>query len=240
MKIGVTGCSHSSYLWGNPWHFYLSEEFKAEVIYTCSPGAGNEMNFEKMKYTIETYNVDYFIFQISDPSRLVMGINNWVNEHEINRNQMIPNLSINEQMTHGQIFRDLYFYTFNAHENEKNLEKIFEKKLPVDDFMINHVITSTYNIEYKVFMIMCATKFICDFYGIPLIFFSWFTDINELSKKVGYKNILEKMNIVPGCVIDFINENKIESIPNDGHYDGDSHLKIYREYLSPYIKTIIK
>lgn len=240
MKIGISGCSHSSYNWGNPWHYYMAKEFKADVISTCSPGAGNEMNFEKMRYIIETYNPDYFIFQLSDPSRLVMGINNWVYEHEGNRNQMLPNLNLYEQMTHSQFFKDLCFYTFNAHENEKNLEKIFEKKLPVDDFMINHVITSTYNIEYKVFMTMCAIKFICDFYGIPLIFFSWFVDINELSKKSGYTNILEKMNIVPGCVIDFINDNKLEAIPGDGHYGSDEHRKIYQEYLNPYIKTIIK
>ena len=66
MKIGISGCSHSARHWGNPWHHYMGLRFNAEIVESSSPGAGNEMNFEKVKYILDTHSdLDLFVFQIT-------------------------------------------------------------------------------------------------------------------------------------------------------------------------------
>ena len=149
MKIGVTGCSNSSFNYGNPWHYYMGEKYNAEIISSSSPGAGNEMNIEKIKFILENNKLDLFVVQLTQPERLVMGINEPIDVQ--NGHGLVENFH------HGNFFNGDYYYSFNAYSNENNLKKIFKKNILIDEFMINNIITSRYNSHIKLFQTM--TKF---------------------------------------------------------------------------------
>ena len=77
MKIGVQGCSHSSDTYGHPWHYYLGQQYGADIKFGASSGSGNEINIEKVKMLINRYpDMKTFILQLTDPSRLDFGIDN--------------------------------------------------------------------------------------------------------------------------------------------------------------------
>jgi hypothetical protein len=87
---------------------------------------------------------------------------------------------------------------------------------------------------------MMSMKYLCDFYNVKLIFFSWFIDLVKLSKEIGIDKIIGDMNLIPGCVTDYVSENGILPIPGDSHFDSDSHEKIFRGYLHPHIFPHVK
>ena len=48
LNIGIAGCSHSGYSYGNPWSYYMSQNLGAQIIDVSASGVGNEMMIEKM------------------------------------------------------------------------------------------------------------------------------------------------------------------------------------------------
>jgi hypothetical protein len=72
-KLATIGCSHSSYFAGQPWPVFLKEELECELIIANSPGAGNEMNLEKVKFLVDQ-NPDLLIIQLTDPIRFTVGL----------------------------------------------------------------------------------------------------------------------------------------------------------------------
>lgn len=228
MKIGVAGCSNSSNSWGKPWHYFVGKHFNAEIIPSFSQGAGNEINIEKVKYILENNQLDYFIYQITEPSRLVVGLDN-----------VEFNTSSSNSLFDGFAFKNIPTYTFNIVENNENIKILTGKDYNVDEFFLGHVMTSEFNLNYKVFHTLMIIQYLCDFYNVKLIMFSWFDDIFELSKKSGYEFVVNKMNIISDFVFKYTNENNIEPIPNDGHFDTEGHRKIFEGYLLPYLNKII-
>jgi hypothetical protein len=47
------------------------------------------------------------------------------------------------------------------------------------------------------------------------------------------------MNVLKGSVNDFINDNNIKGIPDNGHYGSEEHKRIFEEYINPQLKNII-
>lgn len=229
MKIGVSGCSNSSYTWGNPWHYFVGEYFNADIITSYSQGAGNEINIEKIKYILENNDLDYFILQITEPSRYVVGLDNVSTENDSSN-----------QLRNGIKFKNMSFYTFNPVINDKNIKNITGHDYKLDDFYLKHIITSDFNLYYKVFHTLMTIQYLCDSFNVKLIMFSWFDDINLISKKSNYENIISKMNIIPDFVFNFTKQNHIEPIPNDGHFDSESHKKIFEGFLLPHLNKLIK
>jgi hypothetical protein len=84
-----------------------------------------------------------------------------------------------------------------------------------------------------------SIQHICDFYGVKLIFISWFIDLQLLANEINYGDILEKMNVLDGSVVNFIYKNKIQGIPNNGHYGSEEHKKIFDEYINPQLSNWI-
>ena len=41
LNIGIAGCSHSGYSYGNPWTYYMSQNLGAQIIDVSA----NEINF---------------------------------------------------------------------------------------------------------------------------------------------------------------------------------------------------
>lgn len=232
-KIGVTGCSHSSFSWGNPWHHYLGENFDVEIISSSSSGAGNEMFIQKIKYILENHTLDYFIVQLTDPNRLVMGINDTsINDYSV--------FNGTTTLHSNNVFENVIYYTFNSHDNSSNFKRIFGKDFNcVDDLFINNILNSKYNEQHKIFHTMMTMQNLCDHFNVKLIFFSWFVDIFKLSVKSGYQSVIKNMSIIPGDVLSFCNKNKIYPIPNEGHYDSEACKKIFDQFLFLKLKSYI-
>lgn len=221
MKIGVQGCSHSSDTYGHPWHYYLGEKYGADIKYGASSGSGNEINIEKVKMLINRYpDMKIFILQLTDPTRFDFGIDNVDHEWEY-RDKELGNLR---------------HHTIRLNNYDDELKKHFTNDYRIHDFFKNHVLTSDLNQKYKIFHTMMSMQYICDFYGVKLIFMSWFIDLQILTNEIGYHDILNKMNVLDGSVSNFIRENNIQGITNNGHYGSEEHKRIFDEYINPQLK----
>lgn len=236
MKIGISGCSNSSNTYGKPWHYYVGKHFNAEIIESFSPGAGNEMNFEKIKYILESNkDLDYFILQVTEPSRFVIGLSEVKAEHYKNENYKNGKYNTKNDI----IFKNSYYYTINCCDNNKNLHSLLKNDISIDNF-IPYTYTSDYNMKYKVFHTLLGIQKLCDIYQKKIIFFSWFVDLHDLARESGYSDIIETMDIIPGCVEDIVNKYNIKRIPNDGHFDSISSELIYNYFLKTELEKRIK
>lgn len=239
MKIGVTGCSNSSYGWGKPWHYHMGEALNAEIINSSSAGAGNEMNIEKVRFILREHKPDYFVCQLTQSLRLVLGIWDWV-KNPGEEDYYYPNSHNFQHLNHSNLFLDQGYYTFNANINNQNLERMFGKPLKPDEFIVNYVVPSNYNLYYKVFQTMMTMQHLCDMYNCKLLFFSWFDNLNDLAKESGYEDVLKTFNCIPGNVNDYTRLNDIKYILGDGHFKTDEHKMIYDGFIHPHVVEMIK
>jgi hypothetical protein len=225
MKIGVGGCSHSSTLYGNPWWYYLGEDLNSTMIPTSSGASGNEKNIEKLKYIFETYHdIDLFVYQITEPTRFVVGIET-------------PPKKIDDYLNDMGGEEDVPYYTFNGFGNNDRILERYGMKINFDEFFVKKIFTSDYNMKYKIFHTLMSIQYLSDLYQKKIIFFSWFLDIHKLAKESGYEKIVNNMKILNGCVTDFIKENNLPRLPKDSsHYGSETHEKIYFDYLKPQLK----
>lgn len=230
MKIGAIGCSNSSYGWGNPWHYYMGQALNAEIIHASSPGAGNEMNIEKMRHILEEYKPEYMVCQLTQVLRLVMGVWNWI-KADGEEDYYNPPSHNYQHLNHSHLFLDQGYYTFNADFNNGNLKQMFGQALKPDDFIINYSVPSNYNLHYKVFQTMMIMQHLCDMNNCKLLFFSWFDELDDLAKKSKYESVLKTFNYIPGNVNDYTRANQILPIPGDGHFRSEEHKRIYDEFL---------
>ncbi len=239
MKIGVTGCSNSTYGWGKPWHYFMGEALNAKIINSASAGAGNEMNIEKIRHILEYDKPEYFVCQLTQSLRLVLGIWDWV-PVEGEEHYYYPNEHNNQFLNHSNVFLNQGYYTFNASSNNSNLEKLFGKKFCSDDFLLNHVIPSNYNLYFKIFQTMMSIQHLCNIYNCKLLFFSWFDDLPDLARESNYTEILKTFNVIPGNVGNYAIANNILPIPKDGHFRSDEHKRIYDGFIHPHVVEMIK
>lgn len=228
MKIGVGGCSHSSTLYGNPWWYYMGEDLNSTIIPTSSGASGNEKNLEKLKYIFETHHdIDLFVYQITEPTRFVVGIET-------------PPKEINQYLNDIGDNKYVPYYTFNGFGNDERILERYDMKVSFDEFFIKKIFTSDYNMKYKVFHTLMSMQYLSDLYEKKIIFFSWFLDIHKLAKESGHEKSISKMNILNGYVDGFIKDNNLSGLPNDSsHYGSETHNKIYLEFLKPQLKNII-
>jgi hypothetical protein len=239
MKIGVTGCSNSSYGWGNPWHYYMGEALNAKIIPSSSPGAGNEMNIEKVRYILENDKPDYFVCQLTQSVRMVLGIWDWV-PGPGESDYYYPNKDNYQHLNHGQVFLNQGYYTFNAHTNNENLERMFDKKFKVDDFLLNHAVPSNYNLYFKIFQTMMTIQHLCNIHNCKLLFFTWFDDLEQLALKSNYTETLKTFNYIPWNVAEYAKSNEIYNIPGDGHFKSEEQKRIYDGFIHPHVVEMIK
>ena len=221
MKIGVQGCSHSSDAYGHPWHYYLGQKYSSEIKFGASSGSGNEINIEKVKMLLNRYpDMDTFILQLTDPTRFDFGIDNVDYEWEFRDKEL----------------NNLRHHTIRLTNDDEDLKNHFKKSYEIHNFFKNHVLTSDINQKYKIFHTLMSIQYICDFYKVKLIIFSWYVDLQSLAKEIGYDEIIKKMNLLEETVNKFIELNNIQGIPDNGHYGSESHERIFNEYIEPQIK----
>lgn len=231
LNIGVAGCSHSGYGWGNPWTYYMSQNLGCKIIDVTTSGTGNEMMIEKMKLTLDTRKIDFYVFQIIEPSRLVLGLNG--NDPKEEYKKYFPNLKYDEEeiccwrQTNG-----VSYFTFQHSFNNEDVNKLIDKQYDISEFMRNHIITSDFNMKIKVFHTLMAIQNLFNFYNKKILFFSWSVDIKKLAKEVGYEKIVDSMNIMDGSVESFAKQRNLKTLSDTNfHYGSESQKIIYEEFL---------
>jgi hypothetical protein len=230
MKIGVGGCSHSSTGYGYPWHKFMGQRYSAKIIKSSTSGGGNEANVEKIKYIFdENPDLDFFVLQLTEPSRFVFGMEDFNNSHE----------KTDCVLDNPTFFNGVKYYTAVGNKNDERLKKRTNIDVKFDKLFTNHIYVSDYNTKYKFLHTLMSIQHLANHYNKKIIFFSWFVDVRELAQSVGYQHIIEKMIILEGYVLDFVEKNKIPPIPNDSHYDSDAHKIIFNDYIHPQLKELI-
>lgn len=232
MKIATLGCSHSSDYVGDSWPIFLSKELNAELIQAYSIGAGNEINIEKLKYILDL-NPDLIIVQLTDPGRLVLGLDsNLVKRH--------ITLDDREALCHPHHFNGSYYYTFNPHDNNDNLGRMLKRTVSVDNFMLAGPITSDYNLYHKVLHTISTMAFMAQKKNIPIVFFSWSVDIHEIIKDQNYSEMFTDLDIIPSFIEEFVIEHSLHPVPHGefgaGHHAPANQESIARKYILPFLK----
>jgi hypothetical protein len=230
MKIGVGGCSHSSTGYGYPWHKFMGQKYSAEIIKSSSSGGGNEVNVEKIKYIFDNHpDLDFFVLQLTEPSRFVFGMDDFINSKERRECHL-------ESPT---TFNGFKYYTAIGGKNDERLKKRTNIDVKFDQLFKNHIYISDYNTKYKFLHTMMSIQYLANHYNKKIIFVSWFVDVKELAQSVGYQDIIKNMTILDGYVQEFVDKNKIPSIPQNSHYDSDAHEIIFNDYIHPQLKELI-
>jgi hypothetical protein len=230
MKIGVGGCSHSSSDYGLPWHEFMGREYSSEIVKSWTSGGGNESNVEKVKYIFENHpDLDFFVLQLTEPSRLVFGIDDFKYSSE----------KFDCDLKNQTTFNGVKYYTAIGSGNDERLKKRTNIDVKFDEIFTNHIYISDYNTKYKFLHTLMTLQHLANHYGKKLIFISWFVDVKELAKSIGYQDIIKNMIILDGYVEEFIERNKISRIPVNGHYDTNAQETIFNNYIHPQLKNLI-
>ena len=230
MKIGVTGCSHSSKNYGGqPWWFHMGEKYDAEIVSSSSRGGSNEFNIEKVKHILDTHSdLDFFVVQLTHPARTMVGAT------------MIKSF---ERGLHSPTNINGHdYFNFTTMRNKPAFESEFGDRYDADkilDFIYEQSVISTYNLELKIFHTILTINTICEGYGKKAIFFSWYEDIHKLAEKSGYLELVKKICILYGTVDEFVKENNIPSLPKDSHFGNESQKIIFEEFIYPQLKNLI-
>lgn len=231
LNIGIAGCSHSGYSYGNPWSYYMSQNLGAQIIDVSASGVGNEMMIEKMKLTLDTHELDFYVFQIIEPSRLVLGLNG--NDPQEEFDKFFPEAKYNKKnLACWRQTKGISYFTFQQSISNNDINKLIDGNYDVADFMRNHIITSDFNMKIKVFHTLMSIQNLFEHYNKKILFFSWSVDIKKLAKEVGYEKIINSMNIMDGSVESFAKQRNLKRISDlNHHYGSESHKIIYEEFL---------
>jgi len=229
-KLATIGCSHSSYYAGLPWPIPLAQITDCELKMAYSAGAGNEINVLKIHELLDKHNPDLIIVQLTDPNRFTVGLD-YQSSYK-----SFPNEDLTGPFNH----KDTNFYTFNHTENIENLQRMVGKKFhsDLDDFIINHVITSEYNLQHKIVATMLAMDNLAKIYNVPLVFFAWTIDITKHLHKHGYSRLIDNFNIIPSFVEEFVSHHNLKRISTGitaGHHGTKNHIRIATEFVLPYL-----
>jgi hypothetical protein len=243
LNIGVAGCSHSGYGWGNPWTYYMLHKLGCKITDVTASGVGNEMMIEKIKKSlnpnVKTNEVDFFIYQIIEPSRLVLGLNGNDPEEEYEKYYSgvfyhPDNINCHRQ-TNG-----ISYFTFQQSLNNNDINRLIGKNYHISDFMREHILISDFNMKIKVFHTLMAIQNLFNFYKKKVLFFSWSVDIKELAKEVGYGDILDSMYIMDSNVETFTKNRGLKTVSElNFHYGSESQQIIYEDFLHENIVDFI-
>ena len=229
-KLATIGCSHSSYYAGLPWPIPLAQITDCELKMAYSAGAGNEINVLKIHELLDKHTPNLLVVQLTDPNRFTVGLD-YESSHKA-----FPYEDLIGPFNH----KDINFYTFNHTENIQNLQRMVGKRFhtDLDKFIMDHVITSEYNIDHKIVSTMLAMDNLAKIYKVPLVFFAWTIDITEHLRKHGYEKLLDNFNIIPSFIEEFVSNNNIQPVSTGiaaGHHDTKSHIRIATEFVLPYL-----
>jgi hypothetical protein len=193
------------------------------------------MMIEKIKRTLETKiehdKVDFYIYQIIEPSRLVLGLNGNDPEDEYRKYQTGLIYNQNNINCHRQT-NGISYFTFQQSLSNDDVNKLINKNYDFANFIRNHILISDFNVKIKVFHTLMAIQNLFNFYNKKVFFFSWAVNIKELAKEVGYEDILNSMYIMDGNVETFAKNRELKTVSDiDFHYGSESQRIIYEDFL---------
>lgn len=216
-KFGAVGCSHTSRGYGEPWPIHLSRLINAEPIIASSSGAGNYMMIDKVK-SLCNQDIDIIIVQLTQPTRVTLGMSSY--------DQGGPHTDHNDELCDGHYHNGVGYYTWGL-QNEKYFRQL-DYNLKIDKFWVNEIMTSNW-MRLHVGHNILTVKHICEYYNIPVVFFSWFEDFYNVIPS-HYHELITTANLIPGCVMDHVKSEQIPSLP-DGHYGTDAQKRIVEDWL---------
>lgn len=239
MKIAYAGCSHSTNMYGKSWASHMINDINCDYEEITVSGGSNELLIEKIKVLLDKKtDVDCYIVQLTEPSRLTLGLygNDCEKEHkEKYQFEYNPESLSSERETNN-----ISYYTIRVNMNDEEINKILEKNYKVLDFFKNHVLISDFNMKIKIFHTLLTLKSLFNFYNKKCLFFSWAVDIIELSKEIGYYDIIKTFDIIPGSIMDYSKANNLEKHLVDViHYSTEGHHIFYHEFLKNHIYNFI-
>lgn len=246
MRIGVLGCSHSTGDYGLSWVNSLKEKYNCDIVDATASGVGNEIYIEKIKHIFEKENVDFLIVQLTEPSRLVMGIYGNDEESEFRKHFNLKDKNYQPNFYNLSSFRSFKgasYYTFTVRDSGTEINRVLKNVNPIliNDFFVNNILLSEYNLNLKIFHTMLTIQSLSEFHNKKILFFSWFVDIHKLAEKSGYSEIIKKFNIIESCVEDFAESINLERSAHDNyHYGSDSQKIIFENFLEKNIDNFIK
>ena len=153
--------------------------------------------------SIQHNDIDLVVVQLTEPSRVVTGFSFYENKN-------YPDFYNDPNK-----INDLACYTWNVCDNEKNFRSMLNKNTSIDHIWIPNVSLSKWT-AYKVMQDIALIQYICFKFNIPVVFWSWFVPMEELFLPM-YDWVKENIKYVPGCGQNWLNQNKVPCIPNDGH-----------------------
>ena len=221
------GCSNSHWNWGKSWPDFVAEYYNFNLIRASSCGAGNAMFIEKIHMGLQENKIDLVVIQLTEPSRVVLGFQQF-------EYKSIADCEYND----GNRIDDIGYYTWNVNNNEYNIFRETGKKVIIDDFWSAQISTSRW-IDYKVMQDMLLMQTICEQYNVPCVFFSWFVPMENLFIKK-YEWFKQRINYIPSCAAQWLNNNQVPIIHNDGHYNTEGHYKLTSSWLIPELHKLNK
>lgn len=215
-RLLTLGCSNSSELYGKSWPDYLSSSLGYNLFRASSPGAGNSFYLEKLHEGIKEINPDLVVIQLTEPSRIVTGM------FEVDSSKDFG-------YTNGNYFKDISNYTWNAHSNEGNLEGY---NISIDEFWSRNVSTSRW-VDYKVMQDVFYMYSICKYFGVKVIFWSWFVNFEDLFVD-SYEWLKDEILWIDGFATDKMSKFEQPRIsPTDSHFGSKPHEILVKKWLLP-------
>ena len=225
-NILTLGCSNSSTSWGLSWPDFVSENLNYNLLRASSNGAGNAFFIEKLHYVLRHSKVDLVIIQLTEPSRVVLGLTKKEKK------------SINEALIDSHSINDIGCYTWSVNDNEANLKRETGFDIKINNFWNDQVVTSKW-IDYKVMQDVATMQYLCESFNVSCIFWSWFKNMEELFIEP-YSWLKPKIKWIPGSAGQWLYKNNIMNKPElGGHYNTEDHKKLTNEWLQPEINKLL-
>lgn len=240
MKIAFAGCSHSTPMYGKSWAVHLIEDLKCDFIEISVSGGSNELLVEKIKVILDKNpEVDFYFMQLTDPSRLTLGVygNDALRESKL---YGFNYEGLKNHLGYERETNNISYLTIKMNQNDNDIKNVINKDYKVADFFNNHILISDYNTKIKIFHTLLTLNSLFNFYNKKCLFFSWAVDVIELSKEVGYYDIIKELNIVPDSILNFVKKNKLEKYLVDStHYSTEAHKIFYDDFLKKHVYKFI-
>lgn len=226
--IAAYGCSNTGTAYGTPWAEFLAEKLNHKLILRSSPGANVGMHLEKLNYDLKNSDIDLVVLQLSSWFRLTLGLAHWdYREDEY--------LSTED----GFRFQDIGFYTFGGQDDDHNFK---EWDIKGDGISGIHQFM-TYNVQASSWMKRFANQqlytfiSLCKQYNKKLFIYPWYEFLINEYVVPEWSHMLEGVGYVNQHAEDWFKKNKIDCIPNDGHFGTEAHRRLVDEFLYDKIKT---
>lgn len=237
-KLAAIGDSFTTTKYGRSWPDFVSERLQSQLVRASSAGAGNAFYVEKCHDIVKDPEVDLVIVQLTEPSRVVIGLRTWENIQAGRKAHPIPPPVDYYDPSHSNIYKDIGCYTMNVHANRPWIYSLTGQETEsLDKFWFSEVAGTRYY-DYQTIHNMLAIKYLCDQWKKPLIFFSWFVDSAELILP-GYEWVKSSINLIPGQAASVC--GKLNLAKTDcGHYGTAETQQLVDKWLWPQLQSIIQ